>query len=779
MTLGRRALLLILPVVFAGYAIAASTVYVTQRDSLLRLEQSRLRQQMDHLGVLFESDKTINRSFIQAIAGGGSLRSFLQESDETYRSHALGVRLQQAIGSLAADPRAYLSFSVVKSDLHVVHYFENSADPFAEIDPAQLAFAKRLLAGSSTSAWAFIEPDGAKPLIVNAEFLDPLTMNRPFATRTRDAVIVMAALRPERFLAMRRAVEAEYRARLEIVDRPPADPQGFSAAAELGPGVFARLTPDAAYFASRLSSLKAWLALGAVLMSLISISLLMALVRRFITKPIARLDRQLTEVLAGERASIAIAEEAGEIGSLSSNMKSLHDDFVRSLHGIRTASWTDTLTGISNRAHFNVLAADALETAQRNGTKCGLLFIDVDNFKFVNDRFGHEAGDALLKDLAARFAEVTKTKGDAATNTIFARLSGDEFAVLVESVDAAAVTEAIAAGILAVFSGGFDERFPVGVSIGIAASAEADASLGDLLANADAAMYEAKSAGKNRSARFTPELRDKRSRDRAIQEELRRLNPDEEFRLVYMPIVDRRDGVHACEALLRWTSPRLGEVTPGEFIPIAERNGLFASLDRWVIDRALGDHAQLAAWFGDDVIVSINVSSAELHTTTLCDHLIERLAARRVAPRRVEIELTETFAVGLHSEISRNVKAFRDVGVRIAIDDFGAGYTSIQQVTEYSADTIKLDRAFAERLAGSPETLRALVALCHAQGMSIVAEGVDSPQKVALFRAVGCDWLQGFEICKPLSLQDLGLWALTRIPARALADSRRPSRRSV
>lgn len=776
MTLGRRSLLLILPVVFAGYAIAACLVYVSQRDSQLRLERARLDQQLDHLRVLFESDDAVDRSFLHAITGGGALRSFLQETDDTYRSHVLGVRLRQAIDSVAGDKRAFLTFSVMNSALEVEHYFENSTDPFAEIDPEQLAFAKRAMAGRGENSWAFLAPDGKRPWIVHAEFVDPLTMNRPLASRVSAAVLLMAAIRPERFLTMKREIESEYGARLQISDRPLPAAGGLSMATELMPGAFARMTPAKSYFASRLWPLKFWLSLGTIVVSLLSISLLIALVRRFITRPIARLDRQLTEVLAGERASISIAEEAGEIGSLSSNMKNLHDDFIRSLRGIQTASWTDTLTGISNRAHFNVLAAEVLESSARRCSQCGLLFIDVDNFKFVNDRFGHEIGDGLLRELAGRFAEVVAavSKKETVARTIFARLSGDEFAVLVESDDAAATAEEVARGILAASATGFSERFPIGVSIGVASTSEGSAaSLDELLADADAAMYEAKAAGKNRMASFSRELLEKRSRERAIRDALRVIDPDEEFRLIYMPIADVDARVVACEALLRWTSPTLGDVRPDEFIPIAERNGLFAAIDRWVIDKALADHMHISALFGEDVIVSINVSSAELGTTSLGDYLAERLSARGVHPGHVEIELTETFAAGSRPEVGKNVEALRAIGVRIAIDDFGAGYTSIQQITEYSADTIKLDRFFAERLCGSRETLRALVALCHAQGMRIVAEGIDSPAKIALFSEVGCDGLQGFEICKPLALGDLGVWALERLAEQAKQTSPR------
>ncbi len=770
MTLGRRAFFLIFPVVFAGYAIAACLVYVSQRDSQQRLEQARLSQQLEHLRVLFESDDGVDRSFLHAMTGGGALRSFLQETDDAYRSHALGVRLQQAIDSVAGDKRSLLTFSIMNSALSVEHYFENSTDPFAEIDPEQVTFARRVMTDRGKSSWAFLSPEGGRPWIVHADFVDPLTMNRPLASRTHAAVLLMAAVRPERFLAMKRELEAEYGAKLEIADKRFAPTDGLSASTELASSAFARMTPAESYFGDRLWPLKFWLAVGTIVVSLLSISLLMALIRRFITRPIARLDRQLTDVLAGERASIAIAEEGGEIGSLSINMKNLHDDFVQSLNGIQTASWTDTLTGISNRAHFNVLAAEALESAARRGSQCGLLFIDVDNFKFVNDRFGHEIGDGLLRELAGRFAEVvTDAAGrENVARTIFARLSGDEFAVLVESGDAAATAKEVASELLAVSASGFGERFPIGVSIGVASTTQETAvSLDELLADADAAMYEAKAAGKNRWASFSRELLEKRSRERAVRDALRVLDLDEEFRLVFMPIVDVDGRVVACEALLRWTSPTLGDVRPDEFIPIAERNGLFAVIDRWVIDRALTEHERLAALFGADIVVSINVSSAELSTMSLRDYLAERLSVRGVDPALVEIELTETFAAGSRPEVHRSVRALRDIGVRIAIDDFGAGYTSIQQITEYSVDTIKLDRIFAERLVSSSETLRALVALCHAQGMRIVAEGIDSPEKQALFSEVGCDGLQGFGICRPLALADLGVWALARVVSAA------------
>ena len=232
-----------------------------------------------------------------------------------------------------------------------------------------------------------------------------------------------------------------------------------------------------------------------------------------------------------------------------------------------------------------------------------------------------------------------------------------------------------------------------------------------------------------------------------------------------MPIVNGRGKVTACEALLRWTSPVLGNVTPDEFIPIAESTGLFSKIDWWVIDRAMADCALLKKIFGADTVLCINISSAELYTKEIADHFLHCLSRHKADAQSIEIELTETFAVKLGDQSKRSIETLRAKGFRISIDDFGAGYTSVQQIIDYPAETIKLDRALVESLAKSAAlpTLKALVALCHAQNMSVVAEGVDTAEKLSLLAAAGCDLYQGYLISKPLTVNDLGLWAMQRM----------------
>ncbi len=501
---------------------------------------------------------------------------------------------------------------------------------------------------------------------------------------------------------------------------------------------------------------------------------MLLLVRRYITNPIARLDRQLTDVMTGSRSALPDMHEAGEIGRLSVNVKRLHDHSMKSFDLVQNASWTDTLTGISNREYFNIRSTQILEEAEAEDLGCTLLFIDVDNFKFVNDKHGHKIGDELLKTLAARISAIVTriTAANGLPEGLFARLSGDEFAIMLRCQPGCGTITQISNEILSLFAEGFevlDKAYPVTASIGIAVYPEDAHTLAELIANADAAMYQAKSQGKNGSARYSRSLHEKRNRQRRIEEELRVLNPDEEFHLVYMPIVDGHGKVTGCEALLRWTSPLLGRVTPDEFIPIAETTGLFSKIDWWVIDRAMAEYGHIRKLFGAETILCINISSAELYTKSISDHFCDCADRHGVDARMIEIELTETFAVKLGEQSRRNIDILRARGFRISIDDFGAGYTSVQQIIEYPAETIKLDRELVESLTRSAAlpTLRALVALCHAQDMSVIAEGVDTTEKMTLLAAAGCDFYQGYLISRPLTLEEIGVWAMQRMREKA------------
>ncbi|MCV9963060.1 EAL domain-containing protein [Pararhizobium sp. BT-229] len=778
MTLGKRAFFLIFPVVLTGYLLAALSVYIAQGHSVFALERARLSQQLDHLAALFRNEVNQSRGFLYSILEGNAVRLFVSETDETYRDNALALRLQQSIRSLSDDPKMFISFTILKPDLTPGYYFENSEDPFAEINAPQSALARRLTGGSQLRDWTYLHDPQTRPLIVYSEFIDPVTFSRPLPSAKKNALLVQVAIEPTQFLAMQRKLQNEYGTAIDFDTAPrPSLTSDLSASVRLAPSLFVTLTAPPSHNAGNKGQLKLLLGLGAIAMSLASVGLMIILIRRFITNPIAALDRQVTAVMSGEHDGIAETGGAGEIGRLTGNIKQLHDQSQRALHLVQHASWTDTLTGISNRGHFNALAADIVHQVTTDGGHCSLLFIDIDNFKFVNDKYGHDVGDELLKTLAMRIEAavggIVARRG--LPPVVLARLSGDEFAVLVRSATGDGTIREMCAVILSLFSDGFEVRgkhYPVTASIGVAICPTDATNLAELISNADAAMYQAKTNGKNRSSRFSRAIQDKRDRIRHIQEELRLVDPDEQFHLVYMPIVDTSGTVTGCEALLRWVSPTLGNITPDEFVPIAESSGQFTKIDWWVINRAMSDHHRLKALFGPQTVLAINISSAELHSKSISDYFCDCIARHGLDPKTIEIELTETYAVKLGDQLHRNIQTLREKGFRISIDDFGAGYTSVQQIIEYTADTIKLDRALVDNLANekSLPALKAMIALCHAQQMSVIGEGIDSYEKLALLTAAGCDQFQGYLISKPLPLFDLSIWALKQAAENAGRD---------
>ncbi|WEZ84205.1 EAL domain-containing protein [Rhizobium sp. 32-5/1] len=771
MTLGRRAFFLIFPVVLAGYLLAALSVYIAQGSSMLALERARLSQRLDHAAALFRNEVSQSRSFLYSLLEGNAVRLFVSETDANYRSNALGLRLQQSIRSLSDDPKKFIAFAIINPDLSPGYYFENSDDPFAELSAPQLQLAQRLIGGSQLRDWTFLHDEQARPLIIYSEFIDPVTFARPLPSAKSTALLVQVAIEPTQFLDMQTTLQQEYGTTLTFNTTPAIQAEGeLAASVRLAPSLFATLSVETAQDVGNMARLKVLLGFGAVAMSLFSVGLMILLIRRYITNPISALDLQVTAVMSGENENIQDTAVAGEIGRLTGNIRQLHDQSRTALHQVQHASWTDTLTGISNRAHFNLVAAGIVQSTQATNTHCALLFIDIDNFKFVNDKYGHEVGDELLKTLAARIGAAVReiTWRREIPDAILARLSGDEFAVLVQSKPGDGTTREICAAIIGLFSSGFEVRgkhYPVTASIGVAICPEDANNLAELISNADAAMYQAKTNGKNRSSRFSRALQDKRDRVRQIQEELRGINADEQFHLVYMPIVDARGRVTGCEALLRWLSPTLGNVTPDEFVPIAESSGLFTKIDWWVINRAMSDHLRLKELFGPETVLAINISSAELHSKSISDYFCDCLDRHGLDAKYIEIELTETFAVKLGDQLHRNIQSMRDRGFRISIDDFGAGYTSVQQIIEYTADTIKLDRALVQNLTGdqSLPALKAVIALCHAQNMAVVGEGVDTPRKMAMLTEAGCDHFQGYLISKPLGLPDLSIWALKNL----------------
>lgn len=405
----------------------------------------------------------------------------------------------------------------------------------------------------------------------------------------------------------------------------------------------------------------------------------------------------------------------------------------------------DALTGLLNRSGI----LRSLEVALQAGNRplC-LMLLDLDDFKAVNDIFGHATGDRVLQKVARRLNEATPS------GTSIARLGGDEFALLLElDDDRPEPVERLASRILATISAPFEtfESSPVSGSVGICIAAEG--SVGELLARADAALYAAKSAGKNSHSVFDGALQERIELERDLERDLGDALDRQAVEVWFQPIYHRSGRLDTLEALLRWTHPVHGPINPELIVRTAGRVGQAENLFRRVVDDALSMLLQLDRVGADTVRVAVNLSPREAAKIPADEILLGRCALRGVAPDRIEVEITEETALDLNVIRSR-LMPLSKAGVRIVIDDFGEGYSSLQSIRYVRVSRLKIDRSFAADLGKGESVvrlLRALVGLGHALDMEVVAEGVESAEAARTLADIGCDYLQGYYLSRPMT----------------------------
>jgi diguanylate cyclase (GGDEF)-like protein/PAS domain S-box-containing protein len=417
----------------------------------------------------------------------------------------------------------------------------------------------------------------------------------------------------------------------------------------------------------------------------------------------------------------------------------------------------DSLTGLPNRALFVDRLEHALTHTARNGGHLAILFMDLDDFKYVNDTLGHEAGDRLLNMVAKR---VQRGLRDQDT---LARFGGDEFVVLLEDIMSGDVAVRVAERILKLLDLPFslaEEELSVSASIGVALSSPtASDQWGILLSQADAAMYEAKRQGKARYAIYDPATH-VRSRERLrIGNQLKVALERSEFVLHYQPKVDLRTGtiVHM-EALLRWYHPQRGVVLPSEFIPLAEESGLITPLGQWVLKEAC---TQIRRWQvlyprARTLVADVNLSASQFHQPNLGGEAAKILNETGLDPSHLELEITESVLMEDAPSTVAPLKQLKDLGVRVAIDDFGTGYSSLSYLKRLPVDTLKIDRSFISGLNSDLEDevlVSGMINLAHALGLRVVAEGVETEQQAARLKEMGCEMAQGYQFYRPVSAE--------------------------
>jgi diguanylate cyclase (GGDEF)-like protein len=423
----------------------------------------------------------------------------------------------------------------------------------------------------------------------------------------------------------------------------------------------------------------------------------------------------------------------------------------------------DQLTGLANRILFRDYLIKTLARADRHHQLVAVMLLDLDRFKTVNDTHGHEAGDVLLKQIAQRL------KSSVRESDLVARLGGDEFTVVMDGLTDPGAIASFATRILEVV------RQPVrlgrcevvtSASIGISVYPTDVDSIDELLASADAAMYRAKERGADRFHFYTVAMRVRAAKRLELENGLRGALVRRELCLHYQPQVDlHTGGILGMEALLRWQHPHRGLVGPAEFVPVAEETGLIVPIGAWVLRTACG---QLRAWHGAGypaMRVAVNFSARQFQDDDIALVVAAILEQCDLAPRFLEIEITESDILKSPSRVQSLLKEFTELGIRVALDDFGTGYSSLNHLRSFPGASIKIDRSFVGNVCSERHDaaiVRSLIVMAHNLNLRVIAEGVETPEQLAFLRENHCDAIQGYLVSRPMPAEDIGPELLLR-----------------
>jgi len=442
----------------------------------------------------------------------------------------------------------------------------------------------------------------------------------------------------------------------------------------------------------------------------------------------------------------------------------LKEIFNRKQGNLYSLAYYDSLTGLPNRLLFHDRLHQACQNANRNGVPFALIFVDLDHFKEINDRYGHSFGDILLRAVAERLT-VSLRESDTV-----ARLAGDEFVIILQN-------NKDTKDIITVCSLLIDHlnqpvvihshKLQLSASLGVAICPQHDQTPEGLVRKADSAMYDAKHAGRNRYAIYSDRLSEPMLEHLSLARHLKSALDNQELMLFYQPIVDLwTNQVIGAEALLRWQHPEFGIISPSRFIPIAEEIGVIESIEEWVLREACEQHCSWIKQGLPPIRMCINISSRQYERPDLCDTLSQVITAVGIDPGFIELEPTEKMLMARAATTIGRLAELRNIGIRISVDDFGIGYCSLNYLRQFQIDRIKIDSSFIRDIqtnAANEAIVRSIVTLGANLGLDIVAEGVETQSELECIRSHHCQNIQGHIMSRPLPPSDFGYWFRKRL----------------
>lgn len=508
---------------------------------------------------------------------------------------------------------------------------------------------------------------------------------------------------------------------------------------------------------------------------LITTILLFLILRALVIKPINSLGQAAEAIGSGQFPLRLNIRRTDEIGHLAHAFKNMSEKLQHSSAQIRHLAYHDSLTGLPNRRMFLDYVERALSYARRHNKSFALLFLDLDNFKQVNDTLGHDAGDQLLREVAERLttcirAEDYIARGETDVGNTVARLGGDEFIILIPNISssyqAAKVAERIVNALLKpIFLR--QKAFYVGTSIGITVYPDDGADVDSLVKNADIAMYRAKQQGKGNYQHYTESMHQQMLEQLNLEQALRKAVECKEFVLHYQPQID----VHTCEvvgveALLRWQHPTKGLLAPDEFIDLAKQTGLIEPIGEWVLEQVCRQAKDWRDLGFVAIQVAVNIARCQFHKGNLKEFVQQMLTEVDLAGQHLNFELTETSVIDAQASALKTLTGLKNLGVNIALDKFGSGYSSLSALRSLPIDAVKIDRHFihgSDKSEDDAAIVKTIIAMSRNLNLQVIAEGVETQEQFDFLRNNGCTKVQGYFISQPLAVDAMTAFMLKSV----------------
>lgn len=809
MKLRTKILFLLVPLIVLPLLLLGRFAYIQLRDASEQRVFGEMRASLEQVRTHMETHVETARGNIELLTKQTLVKKYILTEDEEERYALLQAPLLRLFSAYQEAFPKYYEIRVFLPDGYedtrwTRPYIENLSDREGDTD----LFRGMQSAGDTVHASIFRNPDNQRialfvgmPLILMNRAIDPVGTNpylRGYVGLTIDLHEVESHIRSE-IISQRGylfAADSAGNIIFESSDRPvgnavPAALIDSILRAEDGEGpllmsfnnesVFllgTHLYPDLNVFAvlpeNELRAISYELGLvvaGITLLTILITTLSMVIAMEYqIIRPIHRLRNLSKEIGRGNwPIDVSGVKGGDEIGELAMAFEEMAGNLQRSSEQISFLAYHDSLTGLPNRTMFTEYLDRSIASAKRNQQLLAVLFLDLDNFKQVNDILGHHAGDILLQEVAKRLTQVVRGEDYVAREStrdgpdrVLARLGGDEFIILLPRIPNSHAPRVVAQRLIGVLSkpiGVTGQECHVTVSIGITLYPSDAGDTDELIKNADIAMYHAKEKGGNTYQYFDSAMNIAAVERLKLENRLRNALEQNHLELYYQPQVHCvTHEVEGFEALLRWRDPDEGLIPPNEFIPLAEASGLILPIGEWVLNQAC---RQACAWRKAGLpmrSISVNVSSIQFARQDVPSMVREALAGSRLEPRCLEIEITESVIMRDPETAVQMLNDIKSLGVRVALDDFGTGYSSLSYLRRFPIDTLKIDRSFIreidEKLADA-EIVGAIAAMAHTLHLRVVAEGVETERQLRAVVDRQCDVIQGFLFSRPLPADEI------------------------